>query len=87
VKLSSIISLRICGPSNIPSLILACDNEENFVHKYWKHGLFLSNALTNYFIILMCGVPCIFVYDYNYPHQQMHNYFFIKHTPRLHVST
>ena len=40
VKLSSIISLRICGPSNIPSLILACD-EENFVHKYWKHGLFL----------------------------------------------
>ena len=56
VKLSSIISLRICGPSNIPSLILACDNEENLVHKYWKHGLFLSNALTNCFIIpsLMC---------------------------------
>jgi hypothetical protein len=57
VKLSSsIISLRICGPSNIPSLILACDNEENFVHKYWKHELFLSNALTNCFIIpsLMC---------------------------------
>jgi hypothetical protein len=25
--------------------------------------------------------------DYNYLHQQMHNYFFIKHTPRLHVST
>ena len=47
VKLSSIISLRICGPSNIPSLSLACDNEENFVHKYWKHGLFLANALTN----------------------------------------
>jgi hypothetical protein len=56
VKLSSIISLRICGPSNIPSMILACDNEENLVHKYWKHGLFLSNALTNCFIIpsLMC---------------------------------
>ena len=56
VKLSSIISLRICGPSNIPSLILACDNEENFVHKYWKHGLFLSNAFTKCFIIpsLMC---------------------------------
>jgi len=56
VKLSSIISLRICGSSNIPSLILACDNEENFMHKYWKHGLFLSNAFTNCFIIpsLMC---------------------------------
>jgi len=51
VKLSSIISLQICGPSNIPSLILACDNEINLVHKYWKHGLFLSNALTNCFII------------------------------------
>jgi hypothetical protein len=52
VKLSSsIISLRICGPSNIPSLILTCDNEENFVHRYWKHGLFQSNALTNCFII------------------------------------
>jgi len=56
VKLSSIISLRICGPSNIPSLILACDNEVNLVHKYWKHGLFLSNTLTNCFVIpsLMC---------------------------------
>jgi hypothetical protein len=57
VKLSSsIISLRICGPSYIPSLILACNNEENFVHKYWKDGLFLSNVLTNCFIIssLMC---------------------------------
>jgi len=56
VKLSSIISLRICGPSNIPSLILACENEENFVHKYKKHGLFLPNAFTNSFIIpsLMC---------------------------------
>ena len=51
VKLSSIISLRFCGPSNIPSLILACDNDENFVHNYWKHGLFLPNALTNCFII------------------------------------
>jgi hypothetical protein len=52
VKLSSSnISLRICGPSNIPSLILACDNEENFVHNYWKHGLFLCNVLTNCFII------------------------------------
>jgi hypothetical protein len=37
--------------------------------------------------VLMCVAPCIFVYDYNYLHQQMHNYFFIKHTPRLHVST
>jgi hypothetical protein len=57
VKLSSsIVRLRICGPTNIPSLILACDNEKNFVHTYWKHGLFLSNALTNCFIIssLMC---------------------------------
>jgi hypothetical protein len=27
------------------------------------------------------------VCDYNYLHQQMHNYFFIKHTPHLHVST
>jgi hypothetical protein len=56
VKLSFIISLRICGLSNIHSLILACDNEENFVRKYWQHGLFLSNALTNCFIIhsLMC---------------------------------
>jgi len=56
VKLLSIISLRICGPSNIPSLILACDNEVNLMHKYWKHGLFLSNTLTNYFIIpsLVC---------------------------------
>jgi hypothetical protein len=26
-------------------------------------------------------------YDYNYLHQQMHYYFFIKHSPRLHVST
>jgi hypothetical protein len=25
--------------------------------------------------------------DYNYLHQQIHNYFFIKHSPRLHVST
>ena len=33
-----------------------CDNDENFVHKYSKHGLFLSNALTDPFIIpsLMC---------------------------------
>jgi len=56
VKLSSVISLRICGPSNIPSLILACDSEVNLVHKYWKRGLFLSNTLTNCFIIpsLMC---------------------------------
>ena len=56
VKLSSIISLRICDPSNIPSLILACDTVENFVHTYWKHGLFLSNTFTNCFIIpsLMC---------------------------------
>jgi len=56
VKLLSIISLRICGPSNIPSLILACGNEENFVHNCWKHGLFLCNAFTNCFIIpsLMC---------------------------------
>jgi hypothetical protein len=38
-------------------------------------------------IFLMCVAPCIFVYDYNYLHQQMHYYFFIKHTPRLHVST
>jgi hypothetical protein len=22
----------------------------------------------------MCVAPCIFVYDYNYLHQQMHNY-------------
>jgi hypothetical protein len=51
VKLSSIFSLQICGPSNIPSLIVACDNEENFVRNYWKQGLFLSNALTNCFII------------------------------------
>jgi hypothetical protein len=27
------------------------------------------------------------VTNYNYLHQQMHYYFFIKHTPRLHVST
>ena len=56
VKLSSIISLRICGPLNIPSVILGCDNVEKFVHKYWKHGLFLCNAFTNCFIIpsLMC---------------------------------
>jgi hypothetical protein len=42
--------------SNIPSLVLVCDNEKNFVHKYWKHGPFLSNVLTNCFIIssLMC---------------------------------
>ena len=46
VKLSSIISLRICGPSNIPSLILACDSEENFMLKYWKHGLFLTPSQT-----------------------------------------
>jgi hypothetical protein len=37
--------------------------------------------------VLMCVAPCIFVYDYNYLHQQMHYYFLIKHTPRLHVST
>jgi len=63
VKLSSIISFRICGPSNIPSLILACDNKENLVHKYWKHELFLSNALTNCFVIpsLVCkGVSRMF---------------------------
>jgi hypothetical protein len=63
VKLSSIISLRICDPSNTPSLTLACDNEETFVHNYWKHGLFLSDALTNCFIIssLMCkGESIIF---------------------------
>jgi hypothetical protein len=55
VKLSSVIILRIC-PSDIPCLILACDIEEHFVHNYWKDGLFLSNALTNSFIIpsLMC---------------------------------
>jgi hypothetical protein len=29
----------------------------------------------------------LFVGDYNYLHQQMHSYSFIKHTPRLHVST
>jgi hypothetical protein len=23
--------------------------------------------------VLMCVAPCIFVYDYNYLHQQMHN--------------
>jgi hypothetical protein len=56
VKISFIISLRICGQSNIPSLILAHDNEEHFVHNSCKHGLFLSNALTDCFIIhsLMC---------------------------------
>ena len=51
VKLSSIISLLICGPSNIPPLILECDNDKNLVHNYWKHGLLLSDALTNCFII------------------------------------
>jgi hypothetical protein len=45
------------------------------------------HVLSNKSHILMCVAPCIFVYDYNYLHQQMHNYFFIKHTPRLHVST
>jgi len=56
VKISSIISLRICGSSYIPYLILAYENEENLVHKYWKHRLFLSDALTNCIIIhsLMC---------------------------------
>ena len=64
VKLSSIISLQICDPSNIPSLILACDNVKNFVHKYWKHGLFLSNAFTNCFIIpsLMCKGEVEFIH-------------------------
>jgi hypothetical protein len=46
-----------------------------------------SFSLEHSMRILMCVAPCIFVYDYNYLHQQMHYYFFIKHTPRLHVST
>jgi hypothetical protein len=42
--------------------------------KMWFEG-------ENHFMqMLMCVAPCIFVYDYNYLHQQMHNYFFIKHT-------
>jgi hypothetical protein len=53
------------------------------------HLVQLTLCVTDKFyqVILMCVAPCIFVYDYNYLHQQMHNYFFIKHTPRLHVST
>jgi hypothetical protein len=54
VKLSCIISLRIGGIKYSFSDFRM--GQKNFVHKYWKHGLFVSNALTNCFIIrsLMC---------------------------------
>jgi hypothetical protein len=54
---------------------------------YWKpQGFNFANKELLAIQFLQAKILKMKVY-YNYPHQQMHNYLFIKHTPRLHVST
>jgi hypothetical protein len=61
--------------------------KENFtLSLIYLHDNLLFSDLRNYFLQSR-KKKYLSGNDYNYLHQQMHYYFFIKHTPRLHVST
>jgi hypothetical protein len=54
-------------------------------YKYLTH-LYSDGGYGGVWFTLIVLMQRTETYDYNYLHQQMHNYFFIKHTPRLHIS-